>query len=155
TVELPEVLSDRERCARLPVLPELDLRVSGETPFKTDVSHVLVVLHLGCGVLDLVKFGGGCACSLSCDEVVTQLVHRLELGDGLRFGVLRRRVGEWLDRERCELPLSERERHGYGLVDVGGVRDAYPAHRLARPRHGRVVVDGEPPPRIVGATRPP
>src|SRR5699024_8422573 len=39
TVELPEVLSDRERCARLPVLPELDLRVSGETPFKTDVSH--------------------------------------------------------------------------------------------------------------------
>src|SRR5699024_3696510 len=89
TVELPEVLSDRERCARLPVLPELDLRVSGETPFKTDVSHVLVVLHLGCGVLDLVKFGGGCACPLSCDEVVAQLVHRLERGDGLRFGVLR------------------------------------------------------------------
>src|SRR5699024_4859809 len=37
TVELPEVLSDRERRARLPVLPELDLRVSGETALKSDL----------------------------------------------------------------------------------------------------------------------
>src|SRR5699024_10305302 len=39
--------------------------------------------------------------------------------------------------------------------DVGGVRDADTAHRLTRPRNGWVVVDGEPPPRIVGTARPP
>src|SRR5699024_1164594 len=49
TVELPEVLG-RERCAGLPVVAVLDLRVSGETTLKSDLCHVLLVLLGGAGV---------------------------------------------------------------------------------------------------------
>src|SRR5699024_3744136 len=111
----------------------------------------LLSVGVGCGVLDCGEFVGGGPFVSSLDPVRAGVVLGLERRDRGRG----RLVGEWLHGERCELPLSERERHGYGLVDVGGVRDAYPAHCLARPCHGRVVVDGEPPPRIVGATRPP
>src|SRR5690606_31109425 len=60
-VLLPEVLGDRERCAGLPVVAVLDLRVSGETALKSDLCHVSVVLIL-CG-------GGGC-CGLDGGEFV-------------------------------------------------------------------------------------
>src|SRR5699024_9509724 len=87
----------------------------------------LLSVGVGCCVLDCGEFVGLCAFVSSLDPVRAGVV----LGSERRDRGWLWRVGEGLDRERCELPLSERERHGYGLVDVGGVRDADTAHRLA------------------------
>src|SRR5699024_5565354 len=116
---------------------------------RIDSAMSVLLCFGGCGLLDCLQLGGT-GTVLGAVPVVV-----LVLGERLHVVRDRGKVGKWLDRERCELPLSERERHSDGLVNVGGVRDADTAHRLTRPRNGRVVVDGEPPARVVGALRSP